>query len=107
MGDLELSHTAQQWFNIVLIWIGFGTLAGLLAKTLLPAREPGSALLVMTLGIVGSVIGPLGLSYVLGENTLNPLSPLGLLSAAAGALVLMIIYRVAISFREPEDDTDS
>jgi len=103
MGELELSHTAQQWFNIVLIWIGFGTLAGLLAKILLPAREPGSALHVMTLGIVGSVIGPLALSYILGQKTLNPLSPLGLLSAAGGALVLMIIYRIVLSFRESED----
>jgi len=106
MGDLELSHTAQQWFNIVLIWIGFGTVAGVLAKTLLPAREPGSALLVLTLGIVGSVIGPLGLSYLLGNRTLNPMSPLGLLSAAGGALVLMIFYRVILSFREPDDDDE-
>jgi uncharacterized membrane protein YeaQ/YmgE (transglycosylase-associated protein family) len=107
MGELDLSQTAQQWFNIVLIWIGFGTLAGLLAKALLPAREPSGALLVLTLGIVGSVIGPLGLSRLLGPRALNPLSPLGLLSAAAGAFALMVLYRLALTLRGEQEDSET
>jgi uncharacterized membrane protein YeaQ/YmgE (transglycosylase-associated protein family) len=96
MAELELSQTAQQWCNAVLIWIGFGTVAGLLAKTLLPSRQPSSAVLVLTLGILGSVIGPLTLAFLLKERFRNPISPLGLLSAAAGALLLMILYRLLI-----------
>lgn len=96
MAELELSQTAQQWCNAVLIWIGFGTVAGLLAKTLLPSREPSSAVLVLTLGVIGSMIGPLTLSYVLRDRFRNPISPLGLLSAAGGALLLMILYRLLV-----------
>jgi uncharacterized membrane protein YeaQ/YmgE (transglycosylase-associated protein family) len=96
MGELELSQTAQHWCNAVLIWIGFGTVAGLLAKALLPSREPSSAVLVLTLGIIGSVIGPLTLSLVLHDRFRNPISPLGLLSAAGGALLVMILYRLAV-----------
>ena len=96
MAELELSQTAQQWCNAVLIWIGFGTVAGLLAKALLPSREPSSAVLVLTLGVIGSMIGPLTLSYLLRDRFRNPISPLGLLSAAAGALLLMILYRLVI-----------
>ena len=96
MGQIELSQTAQHWFNVVLIWVGFGTLAGLLAKTLMPAREPSGAVLIVTMGILGSVIGPLGLSYILRHETVNPLSPLSLVAAAAGALALMVLYRLII-----------
>ena len=40
MDGLSFSETAQHWVNLVLIWIGFGTLAGLLAKAVLPGRDP-------------------------------------------------------------------
>ena len=96
VGQLELSLTAQHWFNAVLIWVGFGTMAGLLAKTLMPAREPSSAVLIITLGIIGSVLGPLGLGHLLGQELTHPLSPLGLVSSAAGALILMVLYRLII-----------
>jgi len=96
MAELELSPAAQQWCNAVLIWVGFGTIAGLLAKALLPSREPSSAVLVLTLGVIGSMIGPLTLAYVLRDRFRNPISPLGLLSAAAGALLLMILYRLVV-----------
>lgn len=105
MGELELSQAAQHWFNAVLIWIGFGTLAGLLAKTLMPAREPSGAVVIVALGILGSVIGPLGLSIATGAALRNPLGPLGLLSATAGALVLMVAYRLLLRPpRQPEED---
>lgn len=32
----------QQWANDVLVWIGFGTLVGLLAKTIMPGRDPAA-----------------------------------------------------------------
>jgi uncharacterized membrane protein YeaQ/YmgE (transglycosylase-associated protein family) len=107
MAEFELSQTAQQWCNAVLIWIGFGTVAGLLAKSLLPSREPSGAVLVLALGVVGSVIGPLALSFAFKDQFRNPISPLGLLSAAAGALLLMILYRFLIwPLRRASDDSD-
>ena len=87
----DLVQPAQYWFIVVLIWIGFGTLAGLLAKALLPTRQPSSAVVVITLGIVGTVIGPLVLSVV-GLHLQNPLGPVGLLASIGGALLLMILY---------------
>ena len=51
MPDFELSNVAQQWINVTLIWVGFGTLAGLLARTLLPGREPQGAVGTVVIGI--------------------------------------------------------
>lgn len=94
MSALELSETAQQWVNVVLIWVGFGTLAGLLAKALIPGREPSGTIGTLTVGIVGSVLGPLTLSYLLKSREFNPISPVGFLVALAGASIVLIAYRI-------------
>jgi uncharacterized membrane protein YeaQ/YmgE (transglycosylase-associated protein family) len=103
----ELGSTAQHWFNVILIWVGFGTVAGLLARTLIPARDVGGAVVVVTLGIIGSVVGPLGLSYLFHDRMLNPLGPIGLLAATAGAFVLLAIYRLVVRPAPPAGAEDN
>ena len=88
----ELSATAQHWVNVVLIWVGFGSLAGLLARGVLPLREPSGAFSTLTLGITGSAVGLGGLSWALGGRPLNPMSPLGFVAATGGALALLMLY---------------
>jgi len=108
MMGVELSEVAQHWFTVVLIWIGFGTLAGLMAKALFPAREPSGAVTVVTLGIIGSLIGPLTISWLWRGHAPNPIGPLGLLAATASALVLMIVYRLVLRPRRQDaEDSDS
>jgi uncharacterized membrane protein YeaQ/YmgE (transglycosylase-associated protein family) len=109
VGELELSHAAQQWVNVVLIWVGFGTLAGLLAKSLIPGREPSSAVGTVLIGIVGSVVGPLLLCHFLKWNDFNPISPLGFLATVGGAVVSLFAYRllVGLVFVEEEEEHGS
>jgi uncharacterized membrane protein YeaQ/YmgE (transglycosylase-associated protein family) len=101
----EFSPLAQHWVNVVLIWIGFGALAGMLARALLPMGDSTSRLPVLTMGIVGSAAGLGVLSWVLGDRPLNPISPSGFLSATAGALILLAAYRAfyAVSHRNQKD----
>lgn len=106
-----LSETAQQWVNVVLIWIGFGTLAGLLARAILPGRDPAGAVATLVVGITGSTIGLLVLSYFSSRfweaEPTNPISPVGLLAATGGAFVLLAAYRVMIAFFVVErEETD-
>jgi uncharacterized membrane protein YeaQ/YmgE (transglycosylase-associated protein family) len=98
MAQFDLSPAAQQWFNLILIWIGFGTVVGLLAKMLLPGHEPAGTVGTVLIGILGSVLGPLVLTLALKREHFNPISPVGLLAAIAGALVLLLIYRVGLAF---------
>jgi uncharacterized membrane protein YeaQ/YmgE (transglycosylase-associated protein family) len=93
MTELELSPAAQQVVNVVLIWIGFGTLAGLLAVVILPVRHPSGPIATLLLGIVGSVLGLFALTWFFRGRPLNPISPLGFLAATAGAFVLHILFR--------------
>lgn len=99
MPELELAHGAQQWVNVVLLWVGFGTLAGLLARVLLPVRHPSGPVPTLLLGIVGSTLGLIGLTVCLGGRELNPISPLGFLAATAGAFLLLALYHGAAGMR--------
>lgn len=95
MPDFELSNVAQQWINVTLIWVGFGTLAGLLARALIPGKEPQGAVGTVVIGIIGSAVGLGVLSWALKRPTFNPISPLGFFAAVGGAFVLVIVYRIA------------
>jgi hypothetical protein len=44
MADPDLAQAAQQWVNDGFVWIGFGTVSGLMAKAIMPGRDPGGAI---------------------------------------------------------------
>ncbi len=95
--------------NIVLIWIGFGSLAGLLARAILPFQEPTGSLPTLTLGITGSAIGLGVLSWIQGGGPSNPISPLGFLAAVSGAFGLLLIYHILrlVVHRQPAEEAGS
>jgi uncharacterized membrane protein YeaQ/YmgE (transglycosylase-associated protein family) len=99
---VDLSPAAQFWVNLVLVWIGFGTLAGLLARGLLPTREPAGAAATVVAGIVGSAIGLTLLRMALPGRQFNPISPLGLAAAAAGAFLVLAGHRIAAQWTAPK-----
>lgn len=101
MTEFELSPLAQQWINVVLIWVGFGTLAGLLARVVIPGREPAGPVGTIAIGILGSTLGPFVLSCLLKRTDFNPIGPLGFLTAIAGAFVLLTAYRLAVACCRP------
>jgi len=92
--DFELPPEAQRWVNDVLVWIGFGTLVGLLAKAIMPGRDPGGAVATIMMGILGSIIGCGTLLFFGAGTRVTPISPIGLLVATTGAFVLLSFYRV-------------
>lgn len=92
MPELELSQTAQHWVSIVLIWIGLGTVAGLVARVLLPLREPG-AVGTLVIGILGSTAGLWTLSLLVTQEPVNPISPVGFFAACLGAFALLLGFR--------------
>jgi uncharacterized membrane protein YeaQ/YmgE (transglycosylase-associated protein family) len=94
MDNALLSAEVQQWANDILVWIGFGTLVGLLAKAIMPGRDPGGAVATLAMGIGGTVIGCATLSYFHQGHRVTPISPLGLAVATGGAFVLLFFYRL-------------
>jgi uncharacterized membrane protein YeaQ/YmgE (transglycosylase-associated protein family) len=75
----------------VLGWILFGLIVGVVAKLLMPGRDPGGLIITTLLGIIGAVIGGF-LGRSLGFY--GPGEPAGFLMATLGAVVLLFIYRM-------------
>lgn len=79
----------------VIAWLVLGLLAGAIAKAILPGRDPGGCIGTTLIGIAGAFIGGWLSAKFLDrpvEREFFDLATWG--SAIAGALVLLIGYRV-------------
>ena len=94
MDGSQLSTTFQLWANEVFVWVGFGTVVGLLAKAVMPGRDPGGAVATLVMGIGGAVIGCGVLAFFWEGQRISPISPIGLVVATAGAFLILIFYRI-------------
>ena len=75
----------------VLIWIVFGFVVGLVAKIVMPGRDPGGFIVTILLGIAGAVLGGF-LGRTLGLYREG--DAVGFIMAVLGALLLLVFYRV-------------
>ena len=76
----------------VLGWMLFGLIVGLLAKLVMPGRDPGGIFVTMLIGIVGAVLGGF-IGRAIGWY--QPGEPAGFFVATLGAILLLFIYRKA------------
>ncbi|REK10034.1 MAG: GlsB/YeaQ/YmgE family stress response membrane protein [Planctomycetota bacterium] len=93
MTEMQLAPEVQEWVDVVLIWVGFGTLVGLMAKAVMPGRDPGGAVATLAMGVGGTVVGCGVLTYFSGHR-ITPVGPVGFLVASGGAFVLLFFYRL-------------
>ncbi len=89
-----LNDSAQQLVNDVLVWIGFGTSVGLLAKGVMPGRDPGGAIATVIMGIGGTIMGCGVVSYFSEGQRVIPISPLGMLVGLLGTLIILFFYKL-------------
>jgi uncharacterized membrane protein YeaQ/YmgE (transglycosylase-associated protein family) len=80
-----------------IIWtLIIGLLAGIVAKLLMPGRDPGGFIITILLGIAGAFIATwLGQAigwYQAGEGA-------GFIGAVVGAVIILIIYRMIVARR--------
>lgn len=75
----------------VLGWIVFGLVVGIIAKLVVPGRDPGGLVLTIVLGIVGALVGGY-LGRILGLY--GPNDPVGFLMALGGSILLLVLYRM-------------
>ena len=80
----------------VLIWIVFGLVVGIVAKFVMPGRDPGGMIVTIVLGIVGALLGG-WIGRALGVY--QPGQPAGFIMAVIGAIVVLAVYRLAFSGR--------
>jgi uncharacterized membrane protein YeaQ/YmgE (transglycosylase-associated protein family) len=80
----------------VLAWILFGLVIGVIAKLLMPGRDPGGFIVTILLGIAGALVGGfLGQAmgfYGEGESA-------GWIISILGAIILLALYRMVAGRR--------
>lgn len=78
----------------VIGWIVFGLVAGVIAKLLMPGRDPGGFIVTIALGVAGALLGGF-VGRVLGLY--NEGEPAGLIMSVVGAIILLALYRVVMN----------
>lgn len=74
----------------VLGWMVFGLLVGIVAKLLMPGRDPGGIIVTILLGIAGALVGGF-IGRALGWY--GEADPVGFIMAVLGAILLLVVYR--------------
>lgn len=74
----------------VIVWIVFGLIVGIVAKLVMPGRDPGGFILTTLLGIIGAVLGGF-LGRAIGLY--QPGDAVGFIMAVIGAIILLVLHR--------------
>jgi uncharacterized membrane protein YeaQ/YmgE (transglycosylase-associated protein family) len=73
-----------------------GLVVGIVAKLLMPGKDPGGIFITMGLGVAGAA-----LAAWIGRNLgwYGPGEPAGFLAAVGGAILLLLLYRLLFQRR--------
>ena len=76
----------------IISWIVFGLIAGVVAKLLMPGKDPGGFIVTILIGIAGAMVGGFISTYFgYGDVSGFDLRSMGI--AIGGALLLLFSYR--------------
>ena len=77
-------------------WLIFGLVVGIVAKFLMPGRDPGGFVVTALIGIVGALLG----GYIgRAVGWYREGDPVGFIMAVIGAIILLALYRMIIGRR--------
>ena len=76
----------------IISWIILGLVVGVIAKFLMPGKDPGGIFITILLGIAGAIGGGF-VSSAIGFGKVSGFDPRSLIIAVCGSLILLIIYR--------------
>jgi uncharacterized membrane protein YeaQ/YmgE (transglycosylase-associated protein family) len=74
-------------------WIIFGLIVGIIAKFLMPGRDPGGFIITALLGIAGALLGGY-LGRAMGFYREG--DPVGFIMAVVGSIILLVLYRLTV-----------
>ena len=77
-----------------------GLVAGFIAKAIVPGKDPGGLIVTILLGLVGSFVGFLIFTEVLGIGDNQAFDLGGLIGAIIGTVLLLLAYRVIIGKKD-------
>lgn len=76
----------------IIAWVVLGLVAGLLAKWIMPGRDPGGFVVTVLIGVAGAVVGGF-LATAAGIGSVTGFNLGSVAIATAGAVLLLFLYR--------------
>jgi uncharacterized membrane protein YeaQ/YmgE (transglycosylase-associated protein family) len=90
-------------YNLI-SWCIFGLIAGVIAKFLMPGRDPGGCIVTILLGIAGAVVGGYIAEFFNLAGKSGQVGDKGFLIrlafAVIGAILLLVVYRMIAGKRQ-------
>ncbi|HWU08679.1 MAG TPA: GlsB/YeaQ/YmgE family stress response membrane protein [Streptomyces sp.] len=84
----------------IIAWIIIGLLAGVIAKALLPGKDPGGIIITMLIGIAGGLLGGWLGKVIFEVDSIDGFFDLSTwIAAVVGSLILLVLYRVITGSR--------
>ncbi len=77
----------------ILSWIVMGLIVGILAKWLMPGKDPGGCIVTTLIGIAGALVGGAIASTLFALGPVNSISIGNIVIATGGAMLLLFLYR--------------
>ena len=74
-------------------WIIMGLIVGILAKWIMPGKDPGGIIVTICIGIAGAFLGGF-IGTFLGIGDVSGFNLISFILAIGGAILLLILYRV-------------
>jgi uncharacterized membrane protein YeaQ/YmgE (transglycosylase-associated protein family) len=81
------------FFSMIVV----GLIAGLLARAIMPGKDPMGWIMTTILGIVGSFVGGFLINFLVHNDRADSsaFQPTGIIGSVVGALVVLGIYHLA------------
>jgi uncharacterized membrane protein YeaQ/YmgE (transglycosylase-associated protein family) len=84
----------------IIAFIILGLLAGAIAKAVLPGDDPGGLIVTAIIGVVGAILGGFLAQALFDADPMDEFFDISSwLTAIVGALILLMIYRMAVGRR--------
>ncbi len=77
----------------IVTWIIFGAIVGVIARFIMPGRDPMGWVGTIVLGIIGSFVGGFLAQLLFAGNASLPPPTSGWIGSIIGALVVLALYR--------------
>jgi uncharacterized membrane protein YeaQ/YmgE (transglycosylase-associated protein family) len=84
----------------IIAFIILGLIAGAIAKAVLPGDDPGGLIVTTIIGVVGAILGGFLAQALFDADPMDEFFDISSwLTAIVGALILLVIYRMAVGRR--------
>ncbi|MGW0702544.1 GlsB/YeaQ/YmgE family stress response membrane protein [Streptomyces sp. NPDC002867] len=82
-------------------WILLGLFAGIIAKFLMPGRDPGGCIVTPLIGIAGGLLGGWLGKVIFGVESIDGFFELSTwIAAIVGSLILLGVYRLVVRAKD-------